>query len=222
MLKKKYGSAFKADTGAGAIRAILEAIDLKKLVSAIRKEIDASDEVGRETRLLARLKMAPSMLENNIRPEWMILTILPVLPPDLRPMVALDGGRYATSDLNDLYRRVINRNNRLKKLLELKAPDVIIRNEKRMLQEAVDSLIDNSARMGTTQQLSSQRRPLRSLADMLKGKTGRFRQNLLGKRVDYSGRSVIVVGPDLRLDQCGLPKKMALEIFRPFVVSKII
>lgn len=221
-LKKKYGGVFKAETGAGAIRSILESIDLKKLVSQIKKEIETSPEAGRETRLLARLKMATSMLQNDIRPEWMILTILPVLPPDLRPMVALDGGRYATSDLNDLYRRVINRNNRLKKLLELKAPDVIIRNEKRMLQEAVDSLIDNSSRLGTTQQLSSQRRPLRSLADMLKGKTGRFRQNLLGKRVDYSGRSVIVIGPNLKLNQCGLPKKMALEIFRPFVVSKII
>ena len=146
------------------------------------------------------------MLKNNIRPEWMVITVLPVLPPDLRPMVALDGGRYATSDLNDLYRRVINRNNRLKKLLELKAPDVIIVNEKRMLQESVDALIDNAARFGS-QEMSSQKRPLRSLADMLKGKQGRFRQNLLGKRVDYSARSVIVVGPQLKISECGLPKR---------------
>ena len=170
---------------------------------------------------LRRLKMFKSMIKNNSRPEWLIITILPVLPPDLRPMVALDGGRYATSDLNDLYRRVLNRNNRLKKLLEIKAPDVIVKNEKRMLQEAVDALIDNSARFGT-QQLSTQRRPLRSLADMLKGKQGRFRQNLLGKRVDYSGRSVIVIGPKLKLNQCGLPKRMALELFRPFVISEVI
>ena len=174
-----------------------------------------------QSKLLRRLKMFKAMIRNGGRPEWMITTILPVLPPDLRPMVALDGGRYATSDLNDLYRRVINRNNRLKKLLEIKAPDVIVRNEKRMLQEAVDALIDNSARFGT-QQLSAQRRPLRSLADMLKGKQGRFRQNLLGKRVDYSGRSVIVVGPKLKLDQMGIPKRMALELFRPFVISEII
>ena len=174
-----------------------------------------------EGKILRRLKMFKAMLRNGTRPEAMIMTVLPVLPPDLRPMVALDGGRYATSDLNDLYRRVINRNNRLKKLLEIKAPDVIVRNEKRMLQEAVDALIDNSARFGT-QQMSAQRRPLRSLADMLKGKQGRFRQNLLGKRVDYSGRSVIVVGPKLALDQCGLPKRMALELFRPFVISEIL
>jgi DNA-directed RNA polymerase subunit beta' len=172
-----------------------------------------------QSKLLRRLKMFKAMIRNGARPEWMIMNILPVLPPDLRPMVALDGGRYATSDLNDLYRRVINRNNRLKKLLEIKAPDVIVRNEKRMLQEAVDALIDNSARFGT-QQISAQRRPLRSLADMLKGKQGRFRQNLLGKRVDYSGRSVIVVGPKLKLDQMGIPKRMALELFRPFVVQR--
>ena len=151
----------------------------------------------------------------------MIITVLPVLPPDLRPMVALDGGRFATSDLNDLYRRVINRNNRLKKLIELRAPEVITTNEKRMLQEAVDALIDNTGAVGT-QQLSAQRRPLKSLADMLRGKQGRFRQNLLGKRVDYSGRSVIVVGPELKLNECGLPKKMALELFRPFVIHKVI
>ncbi len=187
----------------------------------IEAELEDAKDPMAQSKLLRRLKMFKAMIRNGARPEWMVMTTLPVLPPDLRPMVALDGGRYATSDLNDLYRRVINRNNRLKKLLEIKAPDVIIRNEKRMLQEAVDALIDNSARFGT-QQLSAQRRPLRSLADMLKGKQGRFRQNLLGKRVDYSGRSVIVVGPNLALDECGLPKRMALELFRPFVISEII
>ena len=178
----------------------------------IEAELEGAKDPMAQSKLLRRLKMFKAMIRNGGRPEWMITTVLPVLPPDLRPMVALDGGRYATSDLNDLYRRVINRNNRLKKLLEIKAPDVIVRNEKRMLQEAVDALIDNSARFGT-QQLSAQRRPLRSLADMLKGKQGRFRQNLLGKRVDYSGRSVIVVGPKLKLDQMGIPKRMALGAF---------
>lgn len=220
-LARRFGDVFEAGTGAAAIRKILEAIDLEKLVVSIKKELEISKDTLAERRLLRRLKLAISMSRNKMRPEWMILTVLPVLPPDLRPMVALDGGRYATSDLNDLYRRVINRNNRLKKLLDLKAPEVIVVNEKRMLQESVDALIDNSVRFGT-QQLSSQRRPLRSLADMLKGKQGRFRQNLLGKRVDYSGRSVIVIGPDLKLSECGLPKKMALELFKPFVVNKII
>jgi len=221
-LARRFGSVFEASTGAEAVRKILEDLDLKKEASRIEKELGVSKDISRERYLLYRLKLTRSFLENNNRPEWMILTVLPVLPPDLRPMVALDGGRYATSDLNDLYRRVINRNNRLKKLMELKAPEIIITNEKRMLQEAVDSLIDNSSRFGAQPQLSAQRRPLRSLADMLKGKQGRFRQNLLGKRVDYSGRSVIVVGPELRLNQCGLPKKMALELFKPFVINKII
>lgn len=222
-LAQRFGDVFEASSGAGAIRKILENIDLKKFVAELKKEVAKSEneETVKHAKNLRRLKMAAAMLENDMRPEWMILTELPIIPPDLRPMVALDGGRYATSDLNDLYRRVINRNNRLKKLIELKAPEVIVTNEKRMLQEAVDALVDNSARVGS-QQLSSQRRPLRSLADMLKGKQGRFRQNLLGKRVDYSGRSVIVVGPRLRLSQCELPKKMALELFRPFVIAKII
>lgn len=220
-LSKRFGEVFEAGSGAEAVRKILVSIDLKKLIHKEEKELETLKDLLRENKILRRLKLAKSFLKNDMRPEWMILTSLPVLPPDLRPMVALDGGRYATSDLNDLYRRVINRNNRLKKLMDLKAPEVIVTNEKRMLQEAVDALIDNSARMGT-QQLSSQRRPLRSLADMLKGKQGRFRQNLLGKRVDYSGRSVIVVGPHLSLDECGLPKKMALELFKPFVIQKII
>jgi DNA-directed RNA polymerase subunit beta' len=176
-----------------------------------------------QKKALKRLKLVKSLINAGLRPEWMLISYLPVIPPDLRPMVQLDGGRFAASDLNDLYRRVINRNNRLRKLLEIKSPEVITRNEKRMLQEAVDALIDNSIRHGKEVTASTgQRRKLRSLADMLKGKQGRFRQNLLGKRVDYSGRSVIVVGPELKLHQCGLPKKMALELFKPFVISKLI
>ena len=220
-LSRKFGSIFKASSGAEAVREILEKMDLRKEVRAVEAQIEKIKDPLAEGKMLRRLKMLKAMIKNGTRPEWMVLTVLPVLPPDLRPMVALEGGRYATSDLNDLYRRVINRNNRLKKLLEIKAPDVIIRNEKRMLQEAVDALIDNSARFGT-QEMSAQRRPLRSLADMLKGKQGRFRQNLLGKRVDYSGRSVIVVGPKLKFDECGVPKQMALELFRPFVISQIL
>ena len=219
-LSRRFGSVFKAGSGAEAVRSILQNMDLRKEVRRIEKELEGAKDPLSQSKLLRRLKMFKSMIMNQSRPEWMVITTLPVLPPDLRPMVALDGGRYATSDLNDLYRRVINRNNRLKKLLEINAPDIIVRNEKRMLQEAVDALIDNSARFGT-QQLSAQRRPLRSLADMLKGKQGRFRQNLLGKRVDYSGRSVIVVGPKLKIDECGIPKRMALELFRPFVISEI-
>lgn len=221
-LSRRFAHVFEAGRGAEAVRKILEKIDLKKMSSQIEAELKEVKDAMRERRLLARLKLAKSFVQNNMRPEWMILTVLPILPPDLRPMVALDGGRYATSDLNDLYRRVINRNNRLKKLMELKAPEVIVTNEKRMLQEAVDSLIDNATRMGAGPQMSSQHRPLRSLADMLRGKQGRFRQNLLGKRVDYSGRSVIVVGPELKLNECGLPKKIALELFKPFVINKII
>jgi DNA-directed RNA polymerase beta' subunit len=220
-LSRKFGNIFKASSGAEAVQQILQKLDMKKEVVAMEAGLANAKDPLSQSKILRRLKMFKAMIRNGGRPEWMIMTILPVLPPDLRPMVALDGGRYATSDLNDLYRRVINRNNRLKKLLEIKAPDVIVRNEKRMLQEAVDALIDNSARFGT-QQLSAQRRPLRSLADMLKGKQGRFRQNLLGKRVDYSGRSVIVVGPKLKLDQMGIPKRMALELFRPFVISEVI
>ncbi len=220
-LSERFGDVFEADRGAGALRRILEQLDLKKLERELVKELDIVKDENRMKRALRRLKLVRSLRRANLRPEWMVLTTLPVLPPELRPMVPLDGGRYATADLNDLYRRVINRNNRLKKLVELKSPEVIITNEKRMLQEAVDALIDNSARMGA-QLLSTRRRPLRSLADMLKGKQGRFRQNLLGKRVDYSGRSVIVVGPDLRLNECGLPKHLALELFRHFVINKII
>ncbi|MBI2514948.1 DNA-directed RNA polymerase subunit beta' [Candidatus Wolfebacteria bacterium] len=221
-LSRKFAHVFEAGRGAEAVRKILEGLDLKKAAREIEIELKDSRDASRERRLLARLKFVHSFLGHQMRPEWMILTVLPILPPDLRPMVALDGGRYATSDLNDLYRRVINRNNRLKKLMELRAPEVIITNEKRMLQEAVDALIDNSARFGSSPQLSSQHRPLRSLADMLRGKQGRFRQNLLGKRVDYSGRSVIVVGPELKLNECGLPKKMALELFKPFVIQKLV
>ncbi len=220
-LAKRFGDVFEAGTGAESIRKILENLDLKAIIAEVKREVKGAEDSLAEARLLRRLKLASAMLREGQRPEWMVLTVLPVMPPDLRPMVALDGGRYATSDLNDLYRRVINRNNRLKKLLALHAPEVIVTNEKRMLQEAVDALIDNSARFGA-QQLSAQRRPLRSIADMLKGKQGRFRQNLLGKRVDYSGRSVIVIGPELKLHQCGLPKKMALEMFKPFVINKII
>ena len=221
VLAKKFANIFKASSGASAVRTILENLDLKKECAKIDKDNANVKEVIAKRKMLRRLKLFRSMIASNIRPEWMVLTVLPVIPPDLRPMVPLDGGRYATSDLNDLYRRVINRNNRLKKLLELKAPEVIVVNEKRMLQEAVDALIDNSSRSGS-QQLSAQKRPLRSIADYLKGKQGRFRQNLLGKRVDYSGRSVIVIGPNLKIDECGLPKKMALELFKPFVISRLI
>lgn len=219
---ERFGDVFEAERGAGAIRKILENLDLPALAKSLEKELSSVTDAARKVKILRRLKLVKSLIKTKLRPEWMILTVLPVLPPELRPMVALDGGRYATADLNDLYRRVINRNNRLKKLIELRSPEVIITNEKRMLQEAVDALIDNSARFGVQLMASNKRRPLRSLADMLKGKQGRFRQNLLGKRVDYSGRSVIVVGPELRLNECGLPKNMALEIFRPFVINKII
>ena len=221
-LSLKYGEIFEAGTGTETLKKIFEKIDLKKEIDKMKKTTEASNPLDRKKNL-RRLRLFQNMLRAGVRPEWMFLTILPVLPPDLRPMVQLDGGRFASSDLNDLYRRVINRNSRLKYLLEINAPDVIVRNEKRMLQEAVDALIDNGMRKGTmTQATTGGRRLLKSLADMLKGKQGRFRQNLLGKRVDYSGRSVIVVGPELRLYQCGLPKKMALELFKPFVIRKIL
>jgi len=221
-LSLKYGHIFQAGIGAEAIRGLLERIDLGETIKALELELtDAID--SKKEKITRRLKLFKSLRANDIRPEWMVLSQIPVIPPDLRPMVALDGGRFATSDLNDLYRRVINRNNRLKQLVELNAPEVICRNEKRMLQEAVDALIDNSARHGKTVVASTgQKRMLKSLADSLKGKQGRFRQNLLGKRIDYSGRSVIVVNPNLNLDQCGLPKIMALELFKPFVISKLI
>jgi len=222
-LSVKYGQVFEAGIGAEVVRKALAQVDLNVLKEELLIEKEKTSDLAHK-KAIKRLRLVSAMIRANLRPEWMILTTLPVLPPDLRPMVALDGGRYATSDLNDLYRRVINRNNRLKKLLELNAPEVICRNERRMLQEAVDALIDNSARRGQGPVMAStgQKRQLRSLADMLKGKQGRFRQNLLGKRVDYSGRSVIVVGPDLKIHQCGLPKHMALELFKPFVIQKLV
>jgi DNA-directed RNA polymerase subunit beta' len=221
-LSMKFGHVFEASIGAEAIRKLLEKIDLDASITNLESKLtDAVD--SKKEKLVKRLKLLKSFRNNNIRPEWMIMTVLPVVPPDLRPMVALDGGRFAASDLNDLYRRVINRNNRLKQLIDLNAPEVICRNEKRMLQEAVDALIDNSARHTKTVTASTgQKRQLKSLADTLKGKQGRFRQNLLGKRVDYSGRSVIVVNPKLNLDQCGLPKIMALELFKPFIIAQLI
>ncbi len=219
-LKSKFGNVFRADMGAEALYDVLKKMDLEKLSRDLWREVRTTRSKQAAKRATKRLEVVEALRRSGNRPEWMILTALPVIPPDLRPMVQLDGGRFATSDLNDLYRRVINRNNRLKRLLELGAPDVIVRNEKRMLQEAVDSLIDNSQRGKALSRRG--RRELKSLSDMLKGKKGRFRRNLLGKRVDYSGRSVIVVGPQLKLGECGLPKVMALELFRPFVISKLV
>jgi len=216
---EEWGDEFDAKMGAEAILDLLKEIDLKEQAVRLREEVGATRSVTKLKRLSKRLKLVEGFLESGNRPEYMILTVLPVLPPDLRPLVPLDGGRFATSDLNDLYRRAINRNNRLKRLLELNAPDIIVRNEKRMLQEAVDALLDNGRRGRAI--TGTNKRPLKSLADMIKGKQGRFRQNLLGKRVDYSGRSVIVVGPKLRLHECGLPKKMALELFKPFIFCKL-
>ena len=198
---------------------MLSAIDCVEEKQRLRDELRDTNSEARRKKLVKRLKLIEAFIELNSRPEWMILEVVPVIPPELRPLVPLDGGRFATSDLNDLYRRVINRNNRLKRLIELRAPDIIVRNEKRMLQEAVDALFDNGRRGRVI--TGANKRPLKSLSDMLKGKQGRFRQNLLGKRVDYSGRSVIVVGPELKLHQCGLPKKMALELFKPFIYSKL-
>ncbi len=221
-MSMKFGHIFEAGIGAEAIRKLLSKIELEPSIVKLEEKLQDAVESKKE-KLIKRLKLLKSFRNNNIRPEWMILTVIPVIPPDLRPMVALDGGRFAASDLNDLYRRIINRNNRLKQLVDLNAPEVICRNEKRMLQEAVDALIDNSARHTKTVTASTgQKRQLKSLADTLKGKQGRFRQNLLGKRVDYSGRSVIVVNPKLNLDQCGLPKIMALELFKPFIISHLI
>src|SRR5947208_2240045 len=215
-----YGDdQFTASIGAEALRTMLAAIDLDEEKKRLRDELRETGSEARRKKLVKRLKLVEAFVESNSRPEWMILEVVPVIPPELRPLVPLDGGRFATSDLNDLYRRVINRNNRLKRLIELRAPDIIVRNEKRMLQEAVDALFDNGRRGRII--TGANKRPLKSLSDMLKGKQGRFRQNLLGKRVDYSGRSVIVVGPELKLHQCGLPKKMALELFKPFIYSKL-
>jgi DNA-directed RNA polymerase subunit beta' len=216
---EEHGDEFDARMGAEAVFQLLQTIDLAQEMIKIREEMAATSSETKLKRLSKRLKLVESFIESGNKPEWMVLTVLPVLPPDLRPLVPLDGGRFATSDLNDLYRRVINRNNRLRRLLELNAPDIIVRNEKRMLQEAVDALLDNGRRGRAI--TGTNKRPLKSLADMIKGKQGRFRQNLLGKRVDYSGRSVIVVGPQLRLHQCGLPKKMALELFKPFIFQKL-
>ncbi|MBU1131873.1 DNA-directed RNA polymerase subunit beta' [Patescibacteria group bacterium] len=218
----KYGHVFEAGIGAEAIRKLLKKVDMDSIIAEVESELENGKEI-RNKKLINRVKLLKSLKRNNISPEHMVMMVVPVIPPDLRPMVPLDGGRFATSDLNDLYRRVISRNNRLKRLLELNAPEVICRNEKRMLQEAVDALIDNSARHSkTTTASTGQKRKLKSIADYLKGKQGRFRQNLLGKRIDYSGRSVIVVGPNLYLHQCGIPKKMALELFKPFVISQLI
>src|SRR5471032_255845 len=216
----EYGDdAFRADIGAEAIRAMLQVIDLNEERPRLREELRETTSEAKRKKLVKRLKLCENFIESGARPEWMILELVPVIPPELRPLVPLDGGRFATSDLNDLYRRVINRNNRLKRLIELRAPDIIVRNEKRMLQESVDALFDNGRRGRVI--TGANKRPLKSLADMLKGKQGRFRQNLLGKRVDYSGRSVIVVGSELKLHQCGLPKKMALELFKPFIYNKL-
>ena len=214
-------SELKVGIGAEAIKELLGEISLTEMADSIRAELSGlSGSVQRKAKLIKRLRLVESLIESNTEPTWMIMDVLPVTPPDLRPMVQLDGGRFATSDLNDLYRRVINRNNRLLRLLEMGAPEIIVRNEKRMLQEAVDSLIDNGRRGRTV--VGPSNRPLKSLSNIIEGKQGRFRQNLLGKRVDYSGRSVIVVGPKLKLNQCGLPKEMAIELFKPFVVNKLI
>src|ERR1700689_4821501 len=216
----EYGEdSFTAKIGAEAMKDMLSQINLEEELERLRTELRETSSEARRKKLVKRLKLIEAFQESNSRPEWMILEVVPVIPPELRPLVPLDGGRFATSDLNDLYRRVINPNNRLKRLIELRAPDIIVRNEKRMLQESVDALFDNGRRGRAI--TGANKRPLKSLSDMLKGKQGRFRQNLLGKRVDYSGRSVIVVGPELKLHQCGLPKKMALELFKPFIYSKL-
>src|ERR1700681_2105416 len=217
---EQHGDDFSASMGAEGIRELLKALDVPHEIERLRKELETTGSDTKIKKIAKRLKVLEAFHKSGIKPEWMILEVLPVLPPELRPLVPLDGGRFATSDLNDLYRRVINRSNRLKRLLELKAPDIIVRNEKRMLQEAVDSLLDNGRRGKAM--TGANKRPLKSLADMIKGKGGRFRQNLLGKRVDYSGRSVIVVGPQLKLHQCVLPKLMALELFKPFVMKRLV
>src|SRR6202046_5175223 len=216
---EEYGDEFRAEMGAEGVRELLRAINIDEQVEMLRNELQTTGSEAKIKKYAKRLKVLEAFQRSGIKPDWMVLEVLPVLPPELRPLVPLDGGRFATSDLNALYRRVINRNNRLKRLLELKAPEIIVRNEKRMLQEAVDSLLDNGRRGKAM--TGANKRPLKSLADMIKGKGGRFRQNLLGKRVDYSGRSVIVVGPTLKLHQCGLPKLMALELFKPFIFHKL-
>ena len=217
--REDHQHKFRAQMGAEAIKELLKRVNVERLAEEMRAKMRAETSAQKKLKYAKRLKVVDSFRKSSNQPNWMILDVIPVIPPELRPLVPLDGGRFATSDLNDLYRRVINRNNRLKKLIELKAPDVIIRNEKRMLQEAVDALFDNGRRGRVLR--GANNRPLKSLSDTLKGKQGRFRQNLLGKRVDYSGRSVIVVGPELKLHQCGLPKKMALELFKPFIYNKL-
>src|SRR6188472_2210057 len=217
---EQHGDDFSATMGAEGIREVLKSLDVMREIDKLRKELETTGSDTKIKKIAKRLKVLEAFNKSGIKPEWMILEVLPVLPPELRPLVPLDGGRFATSDLNDLYRRVIIRNNRLKRLLEIKAPDVILRNEKRMLQEAVDSLFDNSRKVNAVKTESN--RALKSLSDSLKGKQGRFRQNLLGKRVDYSARSVIVVGPDMKLHECGLPKDMAAELFKPFIIRKMI
>ncbi len=219
-LLDEYGEeSFRAGMGAEAIRELLELVEMEELAEVLREDLKVTTSEAKKKKLAKRLRVVEAFRDSGNRPEWMVLTHLPVLPPDLRPLVPLDGGRFATSDLNDLYRRVINRNNRLKRLKELNAPEIIIKNEKRMLQEAVDALFDNGRRGKAI--TGPNKRPLKSLSDMIKGKQGRFRQNLLGKRVDYSGRSVIVVGPELKLHQCGIPKTMALELFKPFIYNQL-
>ena len=213
-------STLKVGIGAEAIQQLLGELDINALAEEIRTELEGSVSVQKKSKLIKRLRLLDNLIQSGTNPTWMIMNVIPVTPPDLRPMVQLDGGRFATSDLNDLYRRVINRNNRLKRLNEMGAPEIIVRNEKRMLQEAVDALIDNGRRGRTV--VGPNNRALKSLSNIIEGKQGRFRQNLLGKRVDYSGRSVIVVGPSLRLNQCGLPKEMAIELFKPFVINKLI
>ena len=216
---EQHGDEFKAIMGAEGIEELLRSIRLTEEIEKLKEELEKTTSDAKVKKIAKRLKVLEAFQTSGIKPEWMILKVLPVLPPELRPLVPLDGGRFATSDLNDLYRRVINRNNRLRRLIDLRAPEIIVKNEKRMLQEAVDSLLDNGRRGKIM--TGANKRPLKSLADMIKGKGGRFRQNLLGKRVDYSGRSVIVVGPQLKLHQCGLPKKMALELFKPFIFNKL-
>ncbi len=218
--KTQFGEgSFDAEMGAEAIRKLLQGLDLATLGDDLRKELSETNSKQRKKDLINRLKLVEAIRDSDNRPEWMVLDVIPVIPPDLRPLVLLDSGNFATSDLNDLYRRIINRNNRLRKLVDLNAPEVIIRNEKRMLQQSVDALFDNNRCKRPV--LGSSNRPLKSLTDMIKGKQGRFRENLLGKRVDYSARSVIVVGPRLRLHQCGLPKKIALELYQPFIIRKL-
>ena len=215
----KYGNCFRASMGAEAIKELLQKLELDELSIELRQAINETNSKQKIKDLTKRLKIVNAVNESENKAEWMVMEVAPVIPPDLRPLVMLESGNFATSDLNDLYRRIINRNNRLKKLIDLNAPEVIIRNEKRMLQQAVDSLLDNSRCRRPV--LGSNNRPLKSLTDMIKGKQGRFRENLLGKRVDYSARSVIVVGPTLKLYQCGLPKKIALELFQPFIIRKL-